>query len=113
MKRRNFLQAAVPLPFLPYLHHWNASVGAPEPLPTVRFVMFNAPRSEICAIYWTNSHMPVERFVWMHEQADIAIPPDQVKHGWATYKLSGAGMYLSDVALPNFEPLTYWIPADG
>lgn len=73
--------------------------------------MFNSP-NEVPAIYWTNGHMPVERFVWMHELSDIMVPLKQVRYGWASRKLSGVSLYISDTQQENFEPITYWIPAD-
>lgn len=83
--------------------------------PEVRYVMFNPPSSETCAIYWMDGHRPIDEFVQMyreHVPACAAMQPAQVRHGWATFKLKRIGMYLSDAPLPNFEPITYWIPAD-
>lgn len=81
----------------------------------IRYVMFNSPSAKICAIYWMRGHVATERFVSLYseiEEIATLIQPSAIKQGWATRKLSGIGIYLSDRPLENFEPITYWIPAD-
>lgn len=88
-------------------------VAALRPTPRVRQVMFNPPK-QAPAIFWMNGHVTGWRMdafcngFGTHPDID----PSQVKHGYGTRKLSLNSMYLSDVPLPNYEPITYWIPAD-
>lgn len=82
----------------------------------VRYVMFNPPKSEMYAIYWMHGHRPIDEFVSMHGEllpACANMQHGQVKQGWASFKLGRIGIYLSDAPLANFEPITYWIPADA
>lgn len=83
--------------------------------PQTRYVEFNPPSSETCAIYWMGGHRPVNEFVEMHCKhvaACATMQAVEVKHGWATFKLERWGIYLSDTPQPNFEPITYWILTD-
>lgn len=78
----------------------------------VRRVMFASP-SEPPAIYWIHGHATPEQFAGFYSRVmDTAIAPSQVKHGWATRKMDRFAIYLSDVPRENFEPITYFIPAD-
>ena len=94
------------------------AIGALGALLTVRsksetrFVAFSAP-SEPPAICWTEGHVP-ERFAWLWsgDWGVERIPPEQIRLGYATRKLSLTGMYISDVPQEGFEPITYWIRAD-
>lgn len=82
----------------------------------VRYVMFNPPSAKICAIYSMRGHVRVDEFMALYSTIDNAPHPtsaSQIKHGWGSRKLSGIGIYLSDTPLANFEPITYWIPADN
>lgn len=78
--------------------------------PEVRRVEFSSP-GEPPAIYWVTGHR-VELFMAFNEDLSLSIHASEVKQGWASRKLSLGGMYLSDSPLENFEPITYWIPAD-
>lgn len=101
MNRRNFLGALGAV----------AGVAALGQTPTIREIMFNPP-SESPAIYWANGHMDVEHFASGYKLAGLSIPSEQVKHGYATRKLSFIVLYISDLPQENFEPITYWIPGD-
>lgn len=79
----------------------------------VRYVMFNSPSEKICAIYWMHGHVATERFISLYSQIiETPIHPSNVKQGWASFKLNRIGLYLSDRPMENFEPITYWIPAE-
>lgn len=103
MNRRNFLAAVGVVSLAPVL---------PKQSAEVRYIMFNPPR-ESYAIYWMHGHVATEKFMSIYSQIiETPIHPSNVKQGWASFKLSRIGLYLSDRPLENFEPITYWIPAD-
>lgn len=82
--------------------------------PEVRRVMF-APPGEPPFIYWMHGHVAIDEFVSMWSKAkrtDVAIEPAYVRHGWGTRKLTFISIYISDIPLENYEPITYWIPSD-
>ena len=79
----------------------------------IRYVMFNSPNAKICAIYWMHGHITTETFVSLYSEIiETPIHPSNVKQGWASFKLSRIGLYLSDRPMENFEPITYWISAE-
>lgn len=81
---------------------------------TIRQVMFSPPRTTP-AIYWMHGHVSVAEFLTLHSQLDnlpIELRAAQIKHGYASKKLSNISLYISDTPLENFEPITYWIPGD-
>lgn len=105
MNRRNFLKGA-----------GVASLGLalPEQKVKIREVVFNPP-SEPPAIYFMDGHVSVEKFVALINVAEdrrAPMEPATIRYGWGTFKLSRIRLLLSDTPQPNFEPITYWIPAD-
>lgn len=79
--------------------------------PLIREIEFSAPRQPP-VIHWMSGHVDTQMFVSLLAETGLRIDPSQVARGWGSRKMQFISMYLSDSPLENFEPITYWIPAD-
>lgn len=77
----------------------------------IRQVTFSPP-NESPAIYWMAGHVSATRFVRMYDITGNTPIADKIVQGWGMCKPSDNSMYLSDEPLPDFEPITYWIPRE-